>query len=96
VRISVLRPLCLVHLGRPLLIAYVETVVGVISLLNNYKLSKGKPPLGWLNPWLYSEGLVSLNDIMYGSNPGCNTDGFPTVLDGILCVLSDLSLCFRH
>ncbi|KAI9448987.1 subtilisin-like protein [Lactarius psammicola] len=55
------------------------TVAGVISLLNDYQLSKGKSPLGWLNPWLYSEGLVGLKDIMYGSNPGCNTDGFPAI-----------------
>jgi tripeptidyl-peptidase-1 len=32
--------------------------------------------LGFLNPWLYSQGFVGLNDITSGSNPGCDTDGF--------------------
>lgn len=31
----------------------VEIVAGVISLLNDYRVSKGKSPRGWLNPWLY-------------------------------------------
>jgi len=61
------------------LIVYVQTVAGVISLLNDYQLSKGKPPLGWLNPWLYKYGLDGLNDITSGSNPGCNTEGFSAI-----------------
>ncbi|KAI9435723.1 subtilisin-like protein [Lactarius indigo] len=56
------------------------TVAGVISLLNDYRLSKGKHALGWLNPWLYSEGedgaMGGLNDVTSGSNPGCGTQGF--------------------
>ncbi|KAH9012241.1 subtilisin-like protein [Lactarius deliciosus] len=55
------------------------TVAGIISLLNDYLISKGSTPLGFLNPWLYGTGLPGLNDIMSGSNPGCNTDGFPAV-----------------
>ncbi|KAH9010436.1 subtilisin-like protein [Lactarius pseudohatsudake] len=51
-------------------------VAGIISLLNDYRLSQGKPPLGFLNPWLYGGGLNGLNDIVSGSNPGCNTNGF--------------------
>ncbi|KAI9435588.1 subtilisin-like protein [Lactarius indigo] len=51
-------------------------VAGVISLLNDYLISKGKKPLGWLNPWLYSRGKAGFNDITSGSNPGCKTDGF--------------------
>ena len=53
-----------------------QTVAGVISLLNDYKLSKGEGPLGWLNPWLYGEGREGFNDITIGSNPGCGTEGF--------------------
>ena len=37
-------------------------------------------PLGFLNPWLYSDevlDLKGLNDIVDGSNPGCGTQGFP-------------------
>ncbi|KAH8982928.1 subtilisin-like protein [Lactarius hatsudake] len=55
------------------------TVAGIISLLNDHLISKGSTPLGFLNPWLYGTGLPGLNDIMSGSNPGCNTDGFPAV-----------------
>ncbi|KAH9167587.1 subtilisin-like protein [Lactarius sanguifluus] len=55
------------------------TVAGIISLLNDYLISKGSTPLGFLNPWLYGTGLPGLNDITSGSNPGCNTDGFPAV-----------------
>ncbi|KAH9019211.1 subtilisin-like protein [Lactarius hengduanensis] len=51
-------------------------VAGIISLLNDYRISQGKPPLGFLNPWLYGGGLNGLNDIVSGSNPGCNTNGF--------------------
>ncbi|KAH8992304.1 subtilisin-like protein [Lactarius hatsudake] len=51
---------------------------GIVSLLNDYRLSKGKPPLGFLNYWLYDYGIadLGLNDITSGSNPGCDTDGF--------------------
>ncbi|KAH8986036.1 subtilisin-like protein [Lactarius hatsudake] len=52
------------------------TVAGIISLLNDYRLSKGRNPLGFLNPWLYDIGIDGLNDITSGSNPGCDTDGF--------------------
>ncbi|KAH9010430.1 peptidase S8/S53 domain-containing protein [Lactarius pseudohatsudake] len=55
-------------------------VAGIISLLNDYRLSQGKPPLGFLNPWLYGGGLNGINDIVSGSNPGCNTDGFSAVV----------------
>ncbi|KAF8263862.1 subtilisin-like protein [Lactarius quietus] len=56
------------------------TVASIISLLNDYLISKGQPPLGFLNPWLYSEGLAGINDITSGSNPGCGTDGFAAVV----------------
>ncbi|KAH8976683.1 subtilisin-like protein [Lactarius hatsudake] len=53
---------------------------GIISLLNDYRLSQGKRPLGFLNPWLYDGGLKGFNDIVSGSNPGCNTDGFSAIV----------------
>ncbi|KAF8266056.1 subtilisin-like protein [Lactarius quietus] len=56
------------------------TVAGVISLLNDYQIARGIAPLGFLNPWLYDQGLKGLNDITSGSNPGCNTDGFSAVI----------------
>ncbi|KAF8268743.1 peptidase S8/S53 domain-containing protein [Lactarius quietus] len=52
------------------------TVAGIISLLNDYQLSRNRPALGFLNPWLYGDGLAGLRDITTGSNPGCGTDGF--------------------
>ncbi|KAH9161763.1 subtilisin-like protein [Lactarius sanguifluus] len=60
--------------------ASTPVVAGIISLLNDYLISQGRPPLGFLNPWLYGVGLSGLNDITSGSNPGCNTDGFPAII----------------
>jgi len=48
--------------------------------LNDYRISKGKNPLGWLNPWLYGIGRTGFNDITSGSNPGCGTDGFSAIV----------------
>src|SRR6266702_208023 len=61
------------------LTASAQIVAAIISLLNDYLISKGEPPLGFLNYWLYGDGLAGLNDITSGSNPGCNTDGFSAV-----------------
>ncbi|KAH9035784.1 subtilisin-like protein [Lactarius pseudohatsudake] len=55
------------------------TAAGIISLLNDFLISEGKNPLGFLNPWLYGGGFRGLNDIRSGSNPGCNTDGFTAI-----------------
>ncbi|KAH9025387.1 subtilisin-like protein [Lactarius pseudohatsudake] len=52
------------------------TVAGIISLLNDYLITNGRPPLGFLNIRLYGDGFAGLNDITSGSNPGCGTDGF--------------------
>ncbi|KAH9000929.1 peptidase S8/S53 domain-containing protein [Lactarius hatsudake] len=54
-------------------------VAGVISLLNDWLISIGHPPLGFLNPWLYGRGFQGLNDITSGSNPGCGLDGFSAI-----------------
>ncbi|KAH9059102.1 subtilisin-like protein [Lactarius vividus] len=54
-------------------------VAGLISLLNDYQLSRNRPVLGFLNPWLYGIASQGLNDITSGSNPGCGTDGFSAV-----------------
>ncbi|KAH9041308.1 subtilisin-like protein [Lactarius pseudohatsudake] len=54
-------------------------VAGIISLLNDYQLSKNRPVLGFLNPWLYGTASQGFNDITSGSNPGCGTDGFSAV-----------------
>jgi len=49
---------------------------GIVALLNDARLSNGRPPLGFLNPLLYSKGLNGLNDITVGHNSGCGTTGF--------------------
>ncbi|KAJ6581843.1 family S53 protease [Mycena capillaripes] len=48
----------------------------VIGLINDQLVAAGKSPLGFLNPFLYSNA-AALNDVTAGSNPGCGTDGFP-------------------
>ncbi|KAH8995550.1 subtilisin-like protein [Lactarius hatsudake] len=55
------------------------TVAGIISLLNDYLITNGRPPLGFLNIRLYDDGIAGLNDIRSGSNPGCGTNGFSAV-----------------
>ena len=45
-------------------------------MLNDARISAGKTPLGFLNPFLYSSGYTALNDITVGNNPGCGTEGF--------------------
>jgi tripeptidyl-peptidase-1 len=78
------------------LIVDVQTVAGVISLLNDYRLSSGKRPFGWLNPWLYSRGLAGLNDITSGSNPGCDCEGFFAVPGWDPVCLADTCIRSRH
>jgi tripeptidyl-peptidase-1 len=52
------------------------TVAAVFALLNDFRLSQGKPTLGFVNPLLYSNASSGFNDITSGSNPGCGTNGF--------------------
>ncbi|KAI0696979.1 subtilisin-like protein [Cerioporus squamosus] len=55
------------------------TFASIVALVNDQRLKAGKASLGFLNPLLYSTGAASIfNDITKGSNPGCNTNGFPT------------------
>lgn len=49
---------------------------GIVALLNDARLKAKLPPMGFLNPFLYSRGVQGLNDITVGSNPGCGTPGF--------------------
>ena len=58
------------------LVSNVQTVAGIIALLNDFMITKGKKPLGFLNPWLYGGGREGFVDITSGSNPGCTTTGF--------------------
>ncbi|KAH9061966.1 subtilisin-like protein [Lactarius vividus] len=58
----------------------VPIVAGIVSLLNDWLISTGQRPLGFLNPWLYGRGSRGLTDITLGSNPGCNLDGFVAIV----------------
>jgi tripeptidyl-peptidase I len=70
-----------VWFGRNILLdgtsASTPCATSVISLVNDVLIADGKPPLGWLNPWLYAIGHRGFNDITIGSTLGCGTDGFP-------------------
>ncbi|KAM3421982.1 hypothetical protein BST61_g2359 [Cercospora zeina] len=46
--------------------ASTPTWAAVISLLNDYEAFHGRPPLGFLNPWLYSLNGTGLKDIVKG------------------------------
>ncbi|KAJ7249548.1 peptidase S8/S53 domain-containing protein [Mycena haematopus] len=52
------------------------TFAGVVALLNDFRISEGKAPLGFLNPLFYSTAKSGFNDIVSGSNPGCGQAGF--------------------
>jgi len=52
------------------------TFAGIVTLLNDFRISNGKPSLGFLNPLLYSVGVPGFVDILLGNNPGCGTPGF--------------------
>lgn len=52
------------------------TFASIVALLNDFRISRGKPSLGFLNPVLYSKGLPGFVDILLGNNPGCGTPGF--------------------
>lgn len=62
--------------------ASAPTFAALISLLNSARLGKGLPPLGFLNPWLYSIGTAGLTDIVDGGSTGCTGkdaySGLPT------------------
>ncbi len=56
---------------------YYRLAAGVISLLNDFLISKGKSPLGFLNPLIYYTAATGFNDITSGlTPPGCGTLGF--------------------
>ncbi|KAG9690800.1 tripeptidyl-peptidase 1 precursor, partial [Aureobasidium melanogenum] len=58
-------------------LASAPTFAAVIALVNDALIAAGRPPLGFLNPWLYGGAFAALTDITEGSSIGCNTSGFP-------------------
>lgn len=55
--------------------ASVPTFAAVIALLNDARLQRGLPPLGFLNPLLYGQDGSGLNDIVHGGSTGCQDQG---------------------
>ena len=56
------------------------TFASIVALVNDVRLNAGRPPLGFLNPLLYSDTAAeAFNDITVGTNPGCGTPGFPAM-----------------
>ncbi|KAM3454510.1 hypothetical protein MY3296_002967 [Beauveria thailandica] len=54
-------------------------VAAIVALLNDALVAEKKPPLGFLNPWLYS-AKSGLRDVVHGAATGCNTTGFPAAV----------------
>jgi len=54
------------------------TFAGILATLVDIRLAAGKAPLGFINPLIYQHPEV-FNDITSGSNPACNTNGFPAL-----------------
>ena len=45
-------------------------VAGMVALLNAARKAQGRPPLGFLNPWLYNN-TAAFKDIVNGAGVGC-------------------------
>ncbi|KAL1938894.1 hypothetical protein VTO73DRAFT_11274 [Trametes versicolor] len=60
------------------------TFAAAIALLNDRLMNAGKPPLGFLNPLLYSRGLTALDDIISGNSSGPSSFTVPTAWDPIV------------
>ena len=56
--------------------AATPTAAAIFSLVSDALIAEGKPPMGFLNPWLYSGGYKVFTDVISGSASGCNTAGF--------------------
>jgi len=57
--------------------AAAPSFAGMVSLLNEARLQRGMPPLGFLNPFLYANADV-FTDITVGKNDGRRTDSTDT------------------
>ena len=72
-----------IYKGRTLLLdgtsASAPTAASVIALVNDALVAAGKAPLGFLNPFLYSNGSSGFVDVTSGSASGCDVAGFPAV-----------------
>lgn len=44
----------------------------MVGQVNAALIAQNKPPMGFINPWLYGAGLSAMNDITVGASVGCN------------------------
>lgn len=51
--------------------AAAPVLAALIAVLNTLRAEKGKPAMGFLNPWLYKFGHYGLTDITTGKSTGC-------------------------
>lgn len=53
-------------------------MASVVALLNDALIREGHPPLGFMNPLLYTQlgPAGAFTDILHGNNAGCGTRGF--------------------
>ncbi|KAF6820671.1 hypothetical protein CPLU01_12696 [Colletotrichum plurivorum] len=52
---------------------------GMVGTVNAALIQAGKPPMGFINPWLYGAGLQAMNDVSVGASIGCTgTTAFGT------------------
>ncbi|KAH7909600.1 peptidase S8/S53 domain-containing protein [Hygrophoropsis aurantiaca] len=57
--------------------ASAPVMAAMLALVNDARIAKGKKPIGFINPTLYSSKFAkSFHDIKSGNNPGCGTNGF--------------------
>jgi len=66
---------------------------GLIALLNHELMSAGKPPMGWINPWIYANPQM-FTDVTEGSNPYEKCDGLAFSLSCRSSFCSSLPLSF--
>jgi tripeptidyl-peptidase-1 len=53
-------------------------MAALIGLLNDARLRAQKPTMGFINPWLYSQGSEFIVDITAGKTRGCSGTNFQT------------------
>lgn len=59
--------------------AATPTAAAIFALVNDALIAKGRPPMGFLNPWLYEKGFEAFTDVTNGSALGCGGAGFPAL-----------------
>lgn len=52
-------------------------VASIVALLNDRLASVGRPPMGFLNPWLYKEGWQAFTDVTTGGSSVQCSGGVP-------------------